>query len=107
MGVLGQVVKGSEVEERLVHANETSSTTSRLDRRIKTIPDLVRLLRRLAVAEAVPRSVRIGLVVLIGYLLLPIDLVPDFVPVLGYAEDASLIATSGFHWAPTRSPMGL
>jgi uncharacterized membrane protein YkvA (DUF1232 family) len=32
--------------------------------------------------------VRIVLALLLGYLLSPIDLIPDFVPVLGYADDA-------------------
>ena len=29
---------------------------------------------------------------LLGYLALPIDLVPDFIPVLGYADDAIVVA---------------
>jgi uncharacterized membrane protein YkvA (DUF1232 family) len=29
---------------------------------------------------------------LVGYLLVPIDLVPDFIPVLGYADDAIVVA---------------
>jgi len=28
---------------------------------------------------------------LLGYLVLPIDLVPDFIPVLGYADDAIVV----------------
>ena len=28
---------------------------------------------------------------LVGYLLMPIDLVPDFVPVVGYADDAVVV----------------
>jgi uncharacterized membrane protein YkvA (DUF1232 family) len=69
---------------------------------LRLLPDLIRLLRRLAADGAVPRSVRIGLVVLIGYLLLPIDLVPDFVPVLGYADDAVIVAL-GLRWVVRRA----
>jgi uncharacterized membrane protein YkvA (DUF1232 family) len=29
---------------------------------------------------------------LLGYLAIPVDLVPDFVPVLGYADDAIIVA---------------
>ena len=38
----------------------------------------------------VPSGVRLWL--LLGYLAIPIDLVPDFVPVLGYADDAIIVA---------------
>jgi uncharacterized membrane protein YkvA (DUF1232 family) len=59
---------------------------------LRVLPDLVRLLRRLAVDRSLPRSARWALVALVGYLLLPIDLVPDFIPVLGYADDAIMVA---------------
>lgn len=55
-------------------------------------PDVVRLTRRLAADPTVPRGVRIWLIVLLVYLLLPIDLVPDFIPVIGYADDAIIVA---------------
>lgn len=55
-------------------------------------PDIVRLTRRLATDPAVSRAVRIWLGVLLVYLLLPIDLVPDFLPVIGYADDAIVVA---------------
>jgi uncharacterized membrane protein YkvA (DUF1232 family) len=36
--------------------------------------------------------VRVRLVLLGVYLVLPLDLVPDFIPVIGYADDVVLIA---------------
>ena len=59
---------------------------------VRLLPDLVRLLRGLAADPAVPRGVRVRLLLLLGYLLMPLDLVPDFVPVLGYADDAVVVA---------------
>ncbi len=58
---------------------------------LRLLPDLVRLIRRLAVDPQVPRGVRVRLWLLLGYLLMPIDLIPDFVPVVGYADDAILV----------------
>jgi uncharacterized membrane protein YkvA (DUF1232 family) len=54
---------------------------------MRLVPDVVRLLRRLAVDTTLPRGVRVRLWLLLGYLVCPIDLVPDFIPVLGYADD--------------------
>jgi uncharacterized membrane protein YkvA (DUF1232 family) len=65
---------------------------STLSDALRLLPDLVGLLRRLARDPALPRSVRVTLWLLLGYLLVPIDLVPDFIPVLGYADDAIVVA---------------
>jgi uncharacterized membrane protein YkvA (DUF1232 family) len=59
---------------------------------LRLLPDLVRLIKRLAVDPDTPRGVRIRLALLLGYLALPIDLIPDFIPVLGYADDAIIVA---------------
>ncbi|MBA3367281.1 MAG: DUF1232 domain-containing protein [Geodermatophilaceae bacterium] len=59
---------------------------------LRLLPDVIRLLRRLAADPELPRGVRIRLWLLLGYLLLPIDLVPDFIPVIGYADDAIVVA---------------
>ncbi len=39
-----------------------------------------------------PGGVRVQLWLLLGYLLLPFDLIPDFIPVLGFADDALVVA---------------
>jgi uncharacterized membrane protein YkvA (DUF1232 family) len=59
---------------------------------LRVLPDLLRLLRRLAADGGLPRGVRLRLVLLFAYLALPFDLVPDFIPVLGYADDAIVVA---------------
>jgi uncharacterized membrane protein YkvA (DUF1232 family) len=59
---------------------------------LRLLPDVVVLLRRLAADPELPRGVRIRFGVLLVYLILPIDLIPDFIPVLGYADDAIIVA---------------
>lgn len=59
---------------------------------VRLLPDVVSLVRRLAADPALPRGVRWRLLALLGYLLLPLDLVPDVVPVVGYADDAIVLA---------------
>ncbi|MEV4688672.1 YkvA family protein [Microbacterium sp. LWH3-1.2] len=59
---------------------------------IRLVADVVVLLKRLIVDPEVPRATRWWLGGLLAYLLLPIDLVPDFIPVLGYADDAIIVA---------------
>ena len=59
---------------------------------LRLAPDVIRLLRRLVADRSVPVGVRVWLVVLLVYLISPIDLVPDFIPVLGYADDALVVA---------------
>ncbi len=59
---------------------------------LRLAPDVVRLLKRLAGDRTLPVGVRVWLVVLLVYLLSPIDLIPDFIPVVGYADDALVVA---------------
>lgn len=59
---------------------------------LRLLPDLVRLVRRLAGDRTLPRGVRVRLWLLLGYLLSPVDLVPDVVPLVGYADDVVLVA---------------
>ncbi|MFG1930907.1 YkvA family protein [Mycobacterium sp. NPDC048908] len=58
----------------------------------RLLPDLIRLVKRLASDPETPRGVRIRLALLLAYLALPFDLIPDFIPVLGYADDAIIVA---------------
>jgi uncharacterized membrane protein YkvA (DUF1232 family) len=57
---------------------------------VRLLPDVLRLVSRLARDPRVPRGARVRLWLLLAYLALPFDLVPDFIPVLGYADDAIL-----------------
>jgi uncharacterized membrane protein YkvA (DUF1232 family) len=59
---------------------------------MRILPDTIRLLRRLATDRSIGVGVRVRLWLLFVYLAVPIDLIPDFVPVLGYADDAIIVA---------------
>jgi uncharacterized membrane protein YkvA (DUF1232 family) len=61
------------------------------------VPDCVVLVRRLLRDPRVPWRSRIVLAALLVYLLSPIDLVPDFVPVAGQLDDALLLALALRH----------
>jgi uncharacterized membrane protein YkvA (DUF1232 family) len=54
---------------------------------IRLVPDVVRLSRDLVLEPSTPRGVRVALVVLFVWLISPIDLVPEFIPVLGPVDD--------------------
>ncbi len=58
---------------------------------MRLLPDVLRLLKRMASDRTLPSGVRVRLVALLAYLALPIDLIPDFIPVLGYADDAVVV----------------
>jgi uncharacterized membrane protein YkvA (DUF1232 family) len=58
---------------------------------VHLMPDTLRLLRRLATDQSLPRGVHVRLWMVFAYLAMPIDLIPDFVPVLGYADDAIVV----------------
>jgi uncharacterized membrane protein YkvA (DUF1232 family) len=59
---------------------------------LRLLPDLLRLLRRLVADASLPRGVRVRVALLVAYLAVPFDLVPDVVPVIGYADDAVVVA---------------
>ena len=54
---------------------------------IRLVPDLLRLVRGLIGDRGVPCRVRLALVGLLIWLISPIDLIPEFIPVLGPIDD--------------------
>lgn len=75
------LVVGLIVADRRVSARDVA----------RFIPDCVVLVRGLLGDERVPRRHKVLLGVLVGYLALPFDLVPDFIPVVGQLDDALIV----------------
>ena len=63
----------------------------RLSESLRLLPDLLRLVARLARDRGLPLGVRLRVWGLLAYLAVPVDLVPDVIPVVGYADDAVLV----------------
>jgi uncharacterized membrane protein YkvA (DUF1232 family) len=57
---------------------------------LRALPDLVRLIARLVADPLLPRTAKIALAAAMVYLASPLDLLPDFVPWLGYLDDVLL-----------------
>ena len=56
------------------------------------IPDCLVLISRLMRDDRVPRRRKLLLAALVGYLALPFDLVPDFIPIAGQLDDVLVVA---------------
>jgi len=56
------------------------------------VPDCLVLFRRLLRDPRVPRTRKVFVALLLVYLALPVDLIPDFIPVVGQLDDAILAA---------------
>jgi uncharacterized membrane protein YkvA (DUF1232 family) len=86
----------------------------------RLIPDSVGLVRGLVRDPRVPRRWRWALWGLFVYLVLPFDLVPDFLPVVGHVDDAVVVvivlrgvlraagpAVVAEHWAGSQSVLAM
>jgi uncharacterized membrane protein YkvA (DUF1232 family) len=65
------------------------------------IPDCIVLVTRLVREPRVPRHRKLLLLAVVGYLALPFDLVPDFIPVAGQLDDAVIVALVLRHFVKT------
>ena len=58
---------------------------------LSLIPRVAKLLYRLARDRRVPWTVKAVLIGLAAYLACPLDLIPDWIPVLGYLDDVLIV----------------
>src|SRR3954454_24531918 len=56
------------------------------------LPDCAVLLRRLMSDPRVPRRHRSAILAALCYVVMPLDLVPEFIPVIGHLDDALVVA---------------
>lgn len=63
-----------------------------MKRLLRALPDVVRLVSRLVADPVLPRGAKIALAAAVVYLMSPVDLLPDFVPFVGYLDDVLVAA---------------
>jgi uncharacterized membrane protein YkvA (DUF1232 family) len=80
-------------------------TDSRTRALARFVPDCVVLFRRLLGDGRVPRSTKLLLIPAIAYLAFPLDLIPDFIPVIGYLDDAVVLAWALRHIVRVAGPI--
>ena len=61
---------------------------------VRIVQDVVRMLRSIVRDPASPLDVRLMLVGLLAWIVSPIDLIPEFIPVLGPIDDAVVAAVA-------------
>jgi uncharacterized membrane protein YkvA (DUF1232 family) len=65
------------------------------------VPDVVMLFKDLAQDDRIPRRAKIEAALAAGYLVMPIDLIPDFIPGIGQLDDIAIVG-----WAVRRMMLG-
>ena len=57
------------------------------------VPIMISLVRSFVKREykEIPKGTIVGIISVLAYILLPIDVLPDFIPGLGYADDAFVL----------------
>ncbi len=71
---------------------------------VRIVPDLLRLLKAIITDRSAPLDVRIALIGLAAWIISPIDLIPEFIPVIGPLDDV-VVAIVALRY--TRRRMGL
>ena len=65
------------------------------------VPDVVMLFKDLAQDDRIPRRAKVEAALAAGYLVMPIDLIPDFIPGIGQLDDIAIVG-----WAVRRLMLG-
>src|SRR5438094_68468 len=70
----------------------------------RLVPDCLALMRDVMRDPSVPRRAKIAPALVVAYLAMPIDLIPDFLPGIGQLDDALVVAWGIRHLLATAGP---
>ena len=59
---------------------------------LRALPDIARTIGRLVADPLLPKAAKIALAAAVLYIVSPVDLIPDFIPVLGSLDDVLVAA---------------
>lgn len=71
---------------------ENQEASDKISKGLKAVPDLGKLLMRLARDPRVPRKNKLVFLGIAAYLILPFDFIPDWIPGIGQMDDIILVA---------------
>ena len=70
---------------------KTGKAGGKLGEYLFLLPDFFILVCRMAVDKRVPTLTKLKLGGVIAYVMMPLDIIPDFIPVLGYLDDLLIL----------------
>ena len=76
---------------RKFSTDKTGQVGGKLTEYILLLPDLFILVCRLAMDDRVPKKKKVFVGAIIAYMIMPIDIIPDFIPVIGHLDDLVLV----------------
>jgi uncharacterized membrane protein YkvA (DUF1232 family) len=59
---------------------------------LRALPAVIRTISSLAADPVLPKAAKIALAAAVLYLVSPVDVIPDFIPVIGYLDDLFVAA---------------
>jgi uncharacterized membrane protein YkvA (DUF1232 family) len=91
VGLYSELMKWFSLGRRVA-----SGRRKKLESRIRSLParERFKLARRLLTEKKLPLPARLAIPSLVAYLASPVDLIPDFVPVIGQIDDALALAVA-------------
>ena len=70
---------------------DKKSWSGKLAEYLMVLPDLIHLAIKLLADKKIPSRTKVLIGSAMGYLIMPIDLIPDFIPVIGFTDDLVVI----------------